>query len=114
MVKLILDSWKALRFALIGFKFASEQRAFRLELLLSVILVPLGCILGNTGIERALLLGSWLMVLVVELLNSAIETAIDRVGREHHILSGKAKDLAAAAVLMSFGVAGMIWILVIF
>ena len=72
-----------------------------------------GIWLGRTGVERALLIGPMVLILVVELLNSAIETTVDRIGLEHHELSGLAKDMGSAAVLLSFGLLGMTWLLVL-
>ncbi len=91
-----------------------NEEAFRQELLLSFILVPLACWLGNTGIERALLVGSLLLVLIVELLNTAVEVVVNRIGIDRHELSGLAKDLGSAAVSMSLVNAGIIWLLVLF
>ncbi len=90
-----------------------HEAAFRQELLLAVILVPAGFYLGHNGIERALLVGSVLLVLVVEILNSAIEAVVDRVGLERHELSGLAKDLGSAAVFLSLAMVAVIWALVL-
>jgi diacylglycerol kinase (ATP) len=90
-----------------------HEAAFRQELLLAVVLIPLGVYLGHTGIERALLLGSVLLVLVVEILNSAIEAVVDRVGLERHELSGLAKDLGSAAVFLSLVMVAITWGLVL-
>jgi diacylglycerol kinase (ATP) len=78
-----------------------DEEALRIELLLCLVLAPLGLWLGDDGVTRALLLGSLLLVLVVELLNTAVETAIDRIGVERHALSGHAKDVGSAAVLLA-------------
>ena len=86
------------------------EEAFRQEVLLLIILAPLGIWLGDTGIERTLLIGTVLIVLIVELLNSAVESAIDRIGDEHHKLSGKAKDQGSAAVFVSLVLATMTWL----
>jgi len=91
-----------------------HEAAFRQELLLVVLLTPLGLWLGDNGIERALLLGSLLLILIVELLNSGIEAIVDRVGSEPHELSGRAKDLGSAAVLISLLNAAGVWLFVIF
>lgn len=96
-------AWAGLRAA-----FRSEP-AFRLELALLVVLAPLGAWLGRTGAERALLIGSWLAVLVVELLNSGIETVVDRIGPERHPLSKRAKDLGAAAVMTAVLATSVVW-----
>ena len=90
-----------------------HEAAFRQELALCVILAPLGAWLGNSGVERAILIGSLILVLIVELINSAIEAAVDRHGAEHHTLSGRAKDLGSAAVMVSILNAVVIWVLVL-
>ena len=77
-----------------------HESSFRLEVYLLAILGPLGLWLGQDGIERALLLGSCLLVLSIELLNSAIEAVIERYGAEHHELAGRAKDMGSAAVFV--------------
>jgi len=90
-----------------------NEAAFRQELLVAVPVVLGGVFLGHTGVERALLIGPMVLILVVELLNSAIETTVDRIGLEHHELSGLAKDMGSAAVLLSFGLLGLTWLLVL-
>lgn len=103
-----VNSWK-------GFKGAFRfEAAFRQEVALAVVLLPLGVWLGRTGIEKALLLGSVLLVLIVELLNTGIETVVDRIGLERHELSGLAKDVGSTAVLLSFALLGVVWGLVLF
>jgi diacylglycerol kinase (ATP) len=77
-----------------------NESSFRLEVYLFVVLAPLGLWLGASAIERALLLGSCLLVLSIELLNSAIEAVIERYGAEHHELAGRAKDMGSAAVFV--------------
>jgi diacylglycerol kinase (ATP) len=90
-----------------------NEAAFRQELALAVVVIPLGLWLGRTGVERALLVAPMLLVLVVELLNSAIEATVDRIGLERHVLAGLAKDIGSAAVLMSFILLGFVWLLVL-
>ena len=90
-----------------------EEAAFRQELALAVVVVPLGLWLGRTGIERTLLVAPMLLILIVELLNSAIEAAIDRIGFEHHQLSGLAKDIGSAAVFLSILLLVTVWALVL-
>jgi diacylglycerol kinase (ATP) len=98
-------------FSMAGLRAAWQyEAAFRHELLLSIVLVPTGLWLGQTAVERALLIGSCLLVLIVELLNSAIETVVDRTGLEPHPLSGRAKDLGSAAVLLSLALVLVIWV----
>ncbi len=77
-----------------------HESSFRLEVYLFVILAPLGWWLGESGVERALLIGSMLLVLSMELLNSAVEAVIERFGDEHHEISGRAKDMGSAAVFV--------------
>ena len=80
---------------------------------MAVPVVLLGLWLGRNGVERALLMGPMVLILVVELLNSAIEATVDRIGLEHHELSGLAKDLGSAAVLCAFLLLGVTWLLVL-
>jgi diacylglycerol kinase (ATP) len=91
-----------------------NEAAFRQELQAGFLLVPLGLYLGEGGVEKALLTGSWLLVLIVEVLNSSIEAVVDRIGHEYHDLSGLAKDLGSAAVLLSLVLLGATWILLLF
>ena len=90
-----------------------NEAAFRQEVAATIVLVPLGLWLGESGPERALLVGSWLLVLVVELLNSGIEAIVDRIGPEHHELSGRAKDIGSATVLLTILIAALTWGLVL-
>lgn len=90
-----------------------NETAFRQEMVLFVIFTPLGFWLGRDGVERSLLIGSLLLVLIVELLNSAVETAVNRIGDEPHALSGRAKDLGSAAVFVSLLLVVMVWALVL-
>ena len=90
-----------------------EEAAFRQELAFAALVIPLGLWLGHTGVERALLTGPVLLILVVELINSAIEATVDRIGFERHALAGLAKDIGSAAVLMSFVLFGVVWLLVL-
>ena len=89
------------------------ESAFRQEVMLLVIGVPLAWWLGHTLLERALLVSSLLLILLVELMNSAIESVVDRIGFEVHELSGKAKDMGSAAVFLSLVIAGTLWISVL-
>lgn len=90
-----------------------KEAAFRQEVILFVMLAPLAFWLGRNGIERALLLGSLLLVLIVELLNSAVEATVDRISRKHHRLSGRAKDMGSAAVYLSILLATLTWLLIL-
>ncbi|MDH5359123.1 MAG: diacylglycerol kinase [Gammaproteobacteria bacterium] len=90
------------------------EEAFRLELIAAVFLLPLAIWLGRSASEMALLIGSLFIVLLVELINSAIEAVVDRVGTDHHELSGRAKDLGSAAVFISQMNVIVIWGLFIY
>ncbi len=101
---------RATRFSAQGLAHAiRHEAAFRQELVLTVLLVPAAWWLGQTIIERALLIGVCLLLLIVELLNSAIEAAIDRHGNEYHDLSGQAKDMGSAAVFISLLLVALVW-----
>lgn len=89
------------------------EAAFRQELALAVVLVPLGIWLGDDGAQRALLTGSVLLVLMVELLNSAVEATIDRISQVRHPLAKRAKDLGSAAVMLALATAALVWLLVL-
>ena len=90
-----------------------EEAAFRQELALTAFVIPLGLWLGHSGVERALLIAPMLLILIVELLNSAIEATVDRIGFERHKLAGLAKDIGSAAVFMSFVLLTAVWLLVL-
>ncbi|MDX1455032.1 MAG: diacylglycerol kinase [Gammaproteobacteria bacterium] len=92
---------------------AKNEEAVQLELLGLFFLTPLAFWLGDSAVERVLLIGSLLLLLLVELLNSAIESAIDRIGPEHHELSGRAKDLGSAAVFVAMLIVALSWGLVL-
>jgi diacylglycerol kinase (ATP) len=97
-------------FSIAGFRAAwRDEAAFRQELMLCVVLVPTGLWLGRTAVERSLLVGTCLIVLIVELLNTGIENVVDRFGGEHHKLSGQAKDLGSAAVFVSLVLVLVVW-----
>jgi len=87
----------------------THEEAFRLELIAMVVMVPLAVWLGQNAVEYALLIGSLLLVLIVELINSALEAVVDRVGVEHHELSGRAKDIGSAAVFVALMNVLLIW-----
>ena len=104
----------ALKNSVRGIKFAlSKPNAFKQEIFAATILTPLALLLGETGVEKALLISSVLLVLIVELINSSIETTIDRIGLERNDLSKHAKDMASGAVFISLLNLLMIWYLVI-
>ncbi|WP_036248501.1 diacylglycerol kinase [Methylobacter sp. BBA5.1] len=101
-------------FSVAGFKATwIHEEAFRQEVLLFVITTPLAIWLGETAIEKLLLIGSIVLVMLVELLNSAVEAVVDRVGLEHHELSGRAKDIGSAAVMLSLAWAAITWTLIL-
>jgi diacylglycerol kinase (ATP) len=89
------------------------EAAFRQELALAIVLVPLGIWLGDDGTQRALLAGSVLIVLMVELLNSAVEAAVDRISEQRHPLAKRAKDLGSAAVMLALSAAALVWLLIL-
>jgi diacylglycerol kinase (ATP) len=111
---LLARLWRATCFSLAGLRAAFRtQVAFRLEVSLLLGIVPAAWILAQDGAERALLIGSWMLVIVVEVLNSAIEVVIDRIGAERNELSGRAKDLGSAAVFCAIVLAGVVWTLIL-
>lgn len=89
-----------------------HEEAFRIEVFFAVLLLPLAFIIANTSIELVLLIGSVLLVLIVELLNSAVEAVVDRIGEEHHELAGRAKDQGSAAVMLAMAVFFMTWLFI--
>jgi diacylglycerol kinase (ATP) len=90
-----------------------EEAAFRQELALALVVIPVGLWLGKNGIERVLLIAPMFLVLIIELINSAIEATVDRIGLERHTLSGLAKDIGSAAVLLSLLLLAVVWLLVL-
>ena len=106
--------WHATRYSIAGLRAAWGEAAFRQESLIAVVLVPAAFWLGRDWVQVSLLAGSALLVLMVELLNTGIETAIDRVGPQWHELSARAKDLGSAAVLISLILCGGIWAAALF
>ncbi|MGB9331919.1 MAG: diacylglycerol kinase [Steroidobacteraceae bacterium] len=104
---------RALASSLRGLKGAyREEAAFRQELALALIVIPLGLWLGHGATERVLLTAPAVLILIVELLNSAIEATVDRIGFERHALAGLAKDIGSAAVLMAFVLLVVVWLIV--
>jgi diacylglycerol kinase (ATP) len=107
-------AWHAMKNSYAGFRVAiREESAFRQELTLAAILLPIGMIVPVEPVARVLLLGSVLLVLIVELLNSSVEAAIDRISLERHELSRRAKDLGSAAVMVALVMCVMTWGLVL-
>ena len=91
-----------------------HEAAFRQEFWAAVVLIPVAILLGDTWLESGVMIASLLLVLIVELLNSAIETVVDRIGEDLHELSGRAKDMGSAAVLLSLLLAAVVWLSVLF
>jgi len=105
---------KATGYSLQGLAAAGRhETAFQQELALTVVLIPLALWLGDSGLERAVLITVWLLVLMFELVNSAIEAVVDRIGPEQHVLSGRAKDIGSAVVLVALVNAAAVWLLVL-
>ena len=102
--------WHALGYSLSGLRQAWHEKAFRQEAIAALFLIPLAFWLGGNWVEVALLSGSVLLVMVVELLNTAIESTVDRVGTQWHELAKRAKDLGSAAVLLSLTFCVAIWV----
>lgn len=106
--------YKALAYSGKGLKFSFQNEwAFRIELLLACFAIPVAFFISHTITQCALLVSAVLLVLIVELINSSIETVVDRISEAHHILSGRAKDIGSAAVLMAIIHAVLIWIIII-
>lgn len=102
--------WNAMFFSLAGLRAAWKyESAFRQELTLTLLLLPAAFWLGETALETCMLVGSLLLVIITELLNSAVEAVVDRIGDDPHTLSGQAKDMGSAAVLVALLLVGMVW-----
>ena len=106
--------WHATRYSLHGLRAGWSETAFRQEALAAVVLLPLSLWLGQSWVEVVLLAGSVILLMMVELLNSGIEAAIDRIGPEWHPLSKRAKDMGSAAVLLSLLLCAGIWLAAIY
>ena len=107
IIKAAVFSWQ-------GFKAAYKHaEAFRQELLLAIVLIPLGFYLGQGGVEKALLVSSVILLLLVEILNSAVEAVVDRFGGEMHELSGRAKDMGSSAVFLALVYLVLVWGLIL-
>jgi diacylglycerol kinase (ATP) len=102
---------KAAQYSWQGFRAAyKHEEAFRQEVWLIILAVPLALWFGENGVEKALMIGSILLLLIVELLNSAVEAVVDRTGMERHKLSGRAKDMGSAAVTLAILNVILVWI----
>ena len=107
--------FNALGYSVEGFKAAfKHEDAFRQEVFLAIVLIPLAIYLGNNPVERALMIASVLLVLIVELLNSAIEAAVDHTSTDHHALAKRAKDIGSAAVLLALSIVLIVWGFILF
>ena len=105
--------WHATLYSMHGLKSAWAEAAFRQEAYIAAIALPASFWVGRRWFETALLAGSWILVMIVELLNSGVESAIDRIGPEFHVLSKRAKDLGSAAVFLSVLFSATVWSLAI-
>jgi diacylglycerol kinase (ATP) len=105
----------AARFSMHGLRsaFASEE-AFRLEVVALILLTPVALYLGATAVEKVLLIGSLMLLLIIELLNTAVETVVDRIGKDYHELSRQAKDIGSAAVFLGMLQVALVWGLLLF
>lgn len=103
-------AWYATGYSLSGLRAAWAETAFRQEVIAAAVMLPLAFALGRNWVEVALLAGSVLLVMIVELLNTCVESAIDRISPEWHPLSKRAKDMGSAAVLLALLLAGGIWV----
>lgn len=100
----------AFGYSLEGFKAAfKHEDAFRQEVFLTIVLIPLAVYLGESSVEKALMIASVLLVLIVELLNSAIEAAVDHTSTDHHALAKRAKDIGSAAVFLALAIVAIVW-----
>ena len=108
IIKATVYSWQGLCAAY------RHEAAFRQEIWLCLVMVPLGLYLGDNGVEKALLVSSVLLLPLVEILNSAVEAVVDRFGDEQHELSGRAKDMGSAAVALAIVLMASVWFLVLF
>jgi diacylglycerol kinase (ATP) len=107
--------WNAMLYSIAGLRAAFRyEDAFRQEVLLAAVLIPLALLLPASGPGKALMIASVFLVLIVELLNSAVEATVDRVSLEHHRLAKRAKDIGSAAVMMALANVVVVWLLVIF
>jgi diacylglycerol kinase (ATP) len=107
ILKATVYSWQGLKASY------RNEEAFRQELMLAVILIPLGLYLGEGAVEKVLLITSVLLLLLVEVLNSAIEAVVDRFGGEQHELSGRAKDMGSAAVFIAIAIVVLTWVVIL-
>lgn len=118
LMQSLVDGGRVIRafgYSLSGLRAAyQKESAFRQELILTLVLVPLGVWIGRTGVERVLLIGSMFVVLIVELLNSAVEATVDRGGKDWNKHAGRAKDMGSAAVLIALLLLVVTWGLILY
>jgi diacylglycerol kinase (ATP) len=107
--------WRAFKWSLLGLKAAFvREPAFRLELIVCAVFMPLAFIVGETAVEKALLFGVLMLILIVEIINSALEVVFERYGNDHHVLTGIGKDLGSAAVFLTDVLAVAVWLIILF
>ncbi|MBI1906742.1 MAG: diacylglycerol kinase, partial [Rhodocyclales bacterium] len=107
--------WNACHYSLAGLAAAwRHEDAFRQELVLALVLIPLALLIGGSGVGKALMIASVMAVLIVELVNSALEATVDRVSLENHPLAKRAKDIGSAAVMVALMNVALVWSLVLF
>jgi diacylglycerol kinase (ATP) len=106
---------KAFGYSVAGLNAAwQNEEAFRIEVLIMLFVIPVGWWLGANSIQRALLIGVYFIILITELVNSAIEAVVDCVGKDPHVLAGRAKDLGSAAVLVSITTCIVVWGIIVY
>jgi diacylglycerol kinase (ATP) len=110
----VIRIWNAFFNSVAGLEDAfRHESAFRQEILLAIFLVPVACVAPVSNVERALLIGVVMLVMIVELLNTSVEVAIDRISFDHHKLSKRAKDIGSAAVFVALLLLAMVWALIL-
>ena len=106
--------FQATRYSFLGLAAAwKNEAAFRLEVILAVFMIPLACLIGRDFLQKILLILPVAIVIIAELVNSAIEAIVDRIGTDYHELSGRAKDIGSAAVFISLLLTALIWLIVL-
>ncbi len=107
--------YHACLYSMAGFKAAwRHEEAFRQEVLLTLVMAPAALWLGEDALEKIVLIGCLVLVLLAELFNSAVEAVVDRIGEEKHDLSGRAKDIGSAAVFLTLAWAAIVWLVILF
>jgi diacylglycerol kinase (ATP) len=104
----------AFYYSMAGFKAAwKNEEAFRQEIIVGIFVIPAGFLIGKTFTQKAILIGAYFIIPLVELINSSIEAIVDRIGTEHHELSRRAKDLGSASVFLSICIASVTWLIIV-